>query len=47
MLSHGYSKRQFGGDTNVVARLLTVDGTRREIIGVLPKGFWACPTCSV
>ena len=40
MLSHGYWQRQFGGDTNVVGRLITVDGTRREIIGVLPKGFW-------
>ncbi|WP_234800556.1 ABC transporter permease [Luteitalea pratensis] len=40
MLSHGYWQRQFGGDTNVVGRLITVDGMRREIIGVLPKGFW-------
>jgi putative ABC transport system permease protein len=40
MLSHGYWQRQFGGDTKVVGRLITVDGTRREIIGVLPKGFW-------
>ena len=40
MLSHGYWQRQFGGDRNVVGQLITVDGTRREIIGVLPRGFW-------
>jgi putative ABC transport system permease protein len=40
MLGYRYWQRQFGGDRNVVGRLITVDGTRREIIGVLPKGFW-------
>ena len=40
MLGHGYWQRQFGGKSDVVGQLITVDGTRREIIGVLPKGFW-------
>ena len=40
MLSHAYWQRQFGGNPNAVGQLVTVDGTRREIIGVLPKGFW-------
>ena len=40
MLSHGYWQRQFGGDTGVVGRMITVDGTPREIIGVLQKDFW-------
>jgi putative ABC transport system permease protein len=40
MLSYRYWQRQFGGDRNVIGRLITVDSTRREIIGVLPKGFW-------
>jgi len=40
MLGHGYWLRRFGGDPGVVGRRLTVDGTAREIIGVLPQGFW-------
>ena len=40
MLSHGYWQRRFGGDPGVVGRRIVVDGTAREIIGVLPKGFW-------
>ncbi|MEO7275520.1 MAG: ABC transporter permease [Vicinamibacterales bacterium] len=40
MLSHGYWQRRFGGDPTVVGRRLLVDGTPREIVGVLPQGFW-------
>ncbi len=40
MLGHGYWQRRFGGDPNVVGRRITVDGTPREIVGVLPQGFW-------
>jgi putative ABC transport system permease protein len=40
MLSHGYWQRRFGSDPGVVGRRITVDGTAREIIGILPKGFW-------
>ena len=40
MLSHGYWQRRFGSDPGVVGRRIMVDGTAREIIGVLPKGFW-------
>ena len=40
MLGHGYWQRRFGGDPGVVGRRITVDGTAREIIGVLPEGFW-------
>ena len=39
ILSHGYWQRKFGGDASVVGRTLTVDGTAREIIGVLPRDF--------
>jgi predicted permease len=39
LLSHAYWQRKFGGDTSVVGRTLTVDGTAREIIGVLPRNF--------
>ena len=40
ILGHGYWQRRFGGDPGVVGRRITVDGTAREIIGVLPEGFW-------
>jgi putative ABC transport system permease protein len=40
MLSHGYWQRKFGGDPNVIGRRIRVDGSAREIIAVLPQGFW-------
>jgi hypothetical protein len=40
ILGHGYWQRRFGGDPGVVGRRIMVDGTAREIIGVLPDGFW-------
>jgi len=39
MLAHGYWMRKFGGDPSVIGRLITVDGTPQEIIGVLPARF--------
>ena len=39
ILSYDYWQRKFGGDKNVIGRSLTLDGTAREIIGVLPKSF--------
>jgi predicted permease len=40
MLGHGYWQRRFGSDPGVVGRRIRVDGTPREVIGVLPHGFW-------
>jgi predicted permease len=40
MLGHGYWQRRFGSDPGAVGRRIMVDGTPREIIGVLPDGFW-------
>jgi predicted permease len=40
MLGYGYWQRRFGGDPAAVGRRIMVDGTAREIIGVLPQGFW-------
>ncbi len=40
MISHGYWQRRFGGDPKAVGRRILADGTAREIIGVLPAGFW-------
>jgi predicted permease len=39
ILSYGYWQRRFGGSSSVIGRSITVDGTAREIIGVLPRGF--------
>ncbi|HKP28661.1 MAG TPA: ABC transporter permease [Gemmatimonadales bacterium] len=37
----GWSKwqRQFGGDPNVIGRIITLDGSPWEIIGVMPRAF--------
>jgi putative ABC transport system permease protein len=40
MLGHAYWQRRFGSDPSVIGRRIMVDGTAREIIGVLPRGFW-------
>jgi len=39
MLAYSYWARKFASDPSVVGRQITVDGTPREIIGVLPASF--------
>jgi predicted permease len=39
ILSNAYWHKRYGGDRNVVGMPVTIDGTAREIIGVLPAGF--------
>jgi len=39
ILSHGYWRRRFGGDPDVLGQALTIDGYPREVIGVMPRGF--------
>lgn len=39
VLSYGYWQRRFGGNSSVIGRTLTVAGSAREIIGVLPRDF--------
>ncbi len=39
MLSHAYWQRQFGADPAALGNTLRVDGTPREIIGVVPSAF--------
>jgi predicted permease len=39
MLSYGFWQRHFGGDRNVVGRMLDVDAQPRLIVGVMPRGF--------
>jgi predicted permease len=39
ILSYGYWQRRFGGSSSAIGRSMTIDGTAREIIGVLPRDF--------
>ena len=39
VLSYGLWQRAFGADRNVVGQTLLLDGTKCDIIGVMPKGF--------
>ncbi len=39
MLTYGYWKRRFGGDSSVVGRTLTVDSRPHNVIGVMPASF--------
>ena len=39
ILTYAYWQRKFGGDRAIVGRQLIVDGTPREVIGVLADGF--------
>lgn len=39
ILSHGTWKRRYGGDSGVIGRAITLNGTPYEVVGVLPEGF--------
>ena len=39
MLNYGYWQRRFGGDKNVVGRIIEVDSLPRLVVGVMPRGF--------
>jgi predicted permease len=39
MITYGYWRRKFGGDTSAIGRNIIVDGKSRQIIGVLPQRF--------
>jgi predicted permease len=39
MLTYGYWRRKFGGDSGIIGRSIRVDGKPREIIGVMPQRF--------
>jgi len=39
LLGNGFWVRKFGADRGIIGRPLVVDGTQREIIGVLPASF--------
>jgi predicted permease len=39
VLSYGYWQRKFGGEASVIGRQIRLDGTPKEIIGVMPQNF--------
>jgi putative ABC transport system permease protein len=39
MLSHGVWQRRFGGDKNIVGRVLMLDGQPTTVVGVMPSEF--------
>ncbi len=39
LLSHRYWQRAFGGNPSAVGQSVTINGTAREVAGVLPEGF--------
>ncbi len=39
ILTHGYWQRKFGGSEGVIGRTIQIDGTPREVVGVLPASF--------
>ncbi len=39
ILSHGLWQRRFGGDPKIIGRLLTFNGEKFEVIGVMPERF--------
>jgi predicted permease len=39
VLGYRFWQRQFGGDANVIGRRLTLDGTPRTVIGIMPRRF--------
>jgi predicted permease len=39
VLDGGYWRRTFGGDPQVLGRMLEINGTRYRIVGVTPEGF--------
>jgi putative ABC transport system permease protein len=39
ILSNGYWQRRFGGDREVIGRVMTIDSSPRTVIGVMPATF--------
>ncbi len=40
ILAYGLWREKFGGDASVIGRTIIIDGSARQVIGVLPRNFW-------
>ena len=47
ILSHAFWRSQFGGDSNVLGRVITLNEQQYSVIGVLPPSFAILPASSV
>jgi predicted permease len=43
ILSHEFWQRHFGGDGNIIGQVVSVEGRKKTIVGVMPPGFWLFP----
>jgi len=39
IISHGLWQRRYGGDASIVGKTMLMNGSRYEVIGVMPRGF--------
>jgi predicted permease len=46
ILTHGFWQSEFGGDANIIGRLIRLDGKPATIVGVLPRDFEFAPANS-
>ena len=40
MLAYGFWRDKFGADASMIGRNIIIDGSPRQVIGVLPRNFW-------
>ena len=39
LIGHGLWQRRFGGDTNLLGQVVTLDGRSHTVVGIMPPGF--------
>jgi predicted permease len=39
VLGYGFWMRRFGGDASIIGRMITVNSSPREVVGIMPKAF--------
>ena len=47
VLSYGLWKSQFGGDSQIVGKTISLDGAAYTVIGVMPSGFQSVPAADL